>query len=152
MQSVIVIGPRSDRGNEFLAYIDSHRGEYMIDGLVDDGQDSLELASLVLEYTPLRLGVTDEYAVGNYQAARSEMATDAGILGWELPEVEVHVEDQAVNGALEIGADVVVICDPNLLGDADSIDWSPVGRILAWEEIAGVDAEQITDLEKDLPA
>lgn len=124
----------------------------MVDGLVDDGQDSSELASLVLEYTPLRLGITDDYAVGDYRAARSEMATDAGILDWELPEVEVHADDAAVSGVLEIGADVVAICDPSLLGDVDSIDWSPVGRILAWQEIDGVDVEQVTDLESDLPA
>ena len=124
----------------------------MVDGLVDDGQDPLELASLVSEYTPLRLGITDEYAVSDYRAARAEMATDAGILDWELPEVEVHMNDQAVSGVLEIGGDVVVICDPVLLGEGTDIDWSPAGRILAWQDIEGVDAEQITDLETDLPA
>lgn len=124
----------------------------MVDGLVDDGQDPLELASLVSEYTPLRLGITDEYAVSDYRAARAEMATDAGILDWELPTVEVHMNDQAVSGVLEIGGDVVVICDPVLLGEGTDIDWSPAGRILAWQDIEGVDAEQITDLEADLPA
>ncbi len=133
--SVIVIGPRSIRGVEILAHIGAHRGDFMIDGLVDDGADPDRLAELVMDFTPLRLGITDEYAELLYRSRHREMATDAGILDWELPEVEVRTGSDAVQGVVDIGCDVVIICDAKLISDPSRLNWTGVGRIVAWQPL-----------------
>lgn len=109
MRSVVILGASQPLGRAVLEVIGRNRGEFMVDGLLDDGLDARWLAEQVLEFTPLRLGITDEYEVGRFHGERDDLRLDAGLVDWELADLEVVAGPDALTQLAAMPADVVVV-------------------------------------------
>ena len=116
MQTVIVVGAGEPAGRQVLAWLAGQRAEFMVDGLVDDGTDPRWLAEQLTDFAPLRLGVTDEYAAASVLHERDEIALDAGLVDWELPELDVALGEPAAAEVAALTADFAVIALPGELG------------------------------------
>lgn len=143
MQSVVVIGSTGPLGLATLEVIADHRGHYMVDALVNEGTDARLLAEQVMEFTPLRLGVTDEYRVGPYRGELTELGVDAGLVDWEMPPTEVLTGDGSINEICDDSPGIVVV---DQLGEAGDPLGAAVGSdaalIVVCEELADEVAER----------
>lgn len=90
----------------------------MVDGLLDHGQDSRWLAEQVEQFTPLLLGITDEYAVAGFHGERDDLRLDAGLFDWEVADLDVVAGPQAVTEVAGMPAEVVVIALTGDLGES----------------------------------
>ncbi|GAA2184524.1 hypothetical protein GCM10009785_32800 [Brooklawnia cerclae] len=108
MQSVVIVGAEEPLGKRVLELIGSHRDEFMVDGLVSQGSQPRELAELVWEFTPLLVGIADEYAEGAFRDQLEDIALDKGMVDWELPEFDVVAGEGAAERVAALGCDVLV--------------------------------------------
>ena len=77
VRTVVIIGASTPLGQAALALVASRRADFLVDGLTDDGAEPRQLAELCLEFTPLRLGITDGTSTELIVPAGSP---DAGVL------------------------------------------------------------------------
>lgn len=145
MRTVVLIGAGTPAGREVLGWLATHRGEFMVDGLVDDGADARWLAEQVTEFTPLRLGITDEYAAASVGHEREEIALDAGLVDWELPELEVLLGEAAAAEVAGLVADITIVTLPGEIGAAAVAAAKAAGSGQVWliEDEAGLDAQEL---------
>lgn len=142
----MIIGSTRPLGLAALALIAERRARYLVDGLVDEGAESRLLAEQVLEFTPLRLGVVDEYRIGPYRGELSNLRLDAGLLDWELADTAVLAGPDSV---AEICAD-----DPELIV-VDSVAEleDPISCAVASSATLIVVCQELADqVSKDFPA
>lgn len=109
MRTVVVIGATEPLGLAALQVISAHRAEFIVDGLADSGADPRRLAELVTEFTPLRLGVTDEYAVGAVAAELDDIRLDAGLVEWEVAPVEILGGAEVISELVTMPFDIAII-------------------------------------------
>ncbi len=108
MRSVVILGSTGSIGTQTLDVIRSRRGEFMVDGLSAGGSNPKLLAQQVMEFAPLKVAIADEYAVGAFRAELEDLALDAGLVDWELPEFDVITGPDAATELAAMGADVVL--------------------------------------------
>lgn len=105
---MVVVGAEEPVGKLALELIGSHRSEFMVDGLVSSGAQPRDLAGLVWEFTPLLVGITDEYAEAAFRDELADIALDRGLVGWEVPEFDVIAGAEAPGRVAELDCDVLV--------------------------------------------
>ncbi|MGB3954829.1 MAG: hypothetical protein WBL05_06050, partial [Brooklawnia sp.] len=109
MRTMVIIGATTDLGRAALSVVAGHRIDFLVDGLSDDGTDPRRLAELALEFTPLRLGITDDYAVAAFWAERGDLNIDRGLVDWEAAEAEVVAGPSAPVEVAGLPADIAVV-------------------------------------------
>ena len=114
VRTVVIIGASTPLGQAALALVASRRADFLVDGLTDDGAEPRQLAELCLEFTPLRLGITDDYAVGRFWGEREDISIDRGLVDWEVADVDVVAGPSAAVEVAGIASDIAVI---GLTGD-----------------------------------
>lgn len=132
MQTVVLIGAGTQPGREVLSYLAGHRADYIVDGLVDDGADARWLAEQLTEFTPLRLGITDEYAAAAVGHERDDIALDAGLVDWEMPEVEVLLGEQSALEVASLAADITIVAVGGAAGQAAAEAARAAGSRQVW--------------------
>jgi|GEM_PF-5908134 len=116
MRIVVIVGANTPAGRAALECLGGYRADFILDGLVDEGTDPRWLAEQVVRFTPLRLGITDDYAVSPVLAERAELTRDAGLVDWELPELMVCSGSGAIAEVAGLPADIVIVCLPGIPG------------------------------------
>lgn len=114
VRTVVIIGASTPLGQAALALVASRRADFLVDGLTDDGAEPRHLAELCLEFTPLRLGITDDYAVGRFWGEREDISIDRGLVDWEVADVDVVAGPSAAVEVAGVASDIAVI---GLAGD-----------------------------------
>lgn len=112
---MVIIGASTPLGQAALALVASRRADFLVDGLTDDGAEPRQLAELCLEFTPLRLGITDDYAVGRFWGEREDISIDRGLVDWEVADVDVVAGPSAAVEVAGVASDIAVI---GLTGDS----------------------------------
>ena len=148
MRTVVIIGATEPLGLTTLEVIGRHRGEFIVDGLVDSGANPTRLAELVVEFTPLRLGVLDEYAAGAVLGERDDIRLDAGLVEWELADLDLLTGPQASTELAAMPTDIVVVA---LSGDggrtaAEAAAAQGTQLVLVADELPDADAATIAAL------
>ncbi len=115
VRTVVIIGASTPLGQAALALVASRRADFLVDGLTDDGAEPRQLAELCLEFTPLRLGITDDYAVGRFWGEREDISIDRGLVDWEVADVDVVAGPSAAVEVAGVASDIAVI---GLTGDS----------------------------------
>lgn len=106
---MVIIGATTDLGQAALSVVADNRVHFLVDGLSDDGADPRRLAEVALEFTPLRLGISDDYAVGAFWGERDDINIDRGLVDWEAAEVEVVAGPSAPVEVAAMPADIAVV-------------------------------------------
>jgi len=114
VRTVVIIGASTPIGQAALAIAATRRADFLIDGLTDDGAEPRQLAELCLEFTPLRVGITDDYAVGQFWGEREDISIDLGLVDWEVADLDVVGGPSAAVEVAGIASDIAVI---GLTGD-----------------------------------
>lgn len=104
----MILGSTGSIGTQTLEVLATRRGEYMVDGLSANGSNLRLLAEQVLEFTPLKVAIADEYAVGAFRAEVADIALDKGLVDWEIPDFEVIAGPDAATELAAMPTDVVV--------------------------------------------
>lgn len=116
MRTVVIVGADKPMGQAGLNVIRANRGEFIVDGLSAEADDPHWLTQTSLEFTPLVLGLTDDYQIGAFYAEREDISIDEGLVEWELADLEVIAGDDAAVRVAGESADIVVIADQSERG------------------------------------
>lgn len=108
MRSVVILGSTGSIGTQTLDVIRSRRGQFLVDGLAAGGTNPRLLAQQVLEFTPLKVAIADEYAQRAFWDELEDLAIDAGLLEWEIAQPQVTCGPEAVTELAGSDTDIVV--------------------------------------------